>query len=245
MEKIVNKFLLIALGVGVLFGGLAFLTRGDLESAGAGGVFTFPLLEYLDIDLQRLSVVLIPYDEDEITVEYKNDRLLDMEIGDNKLIITESDKLVMSLFTGKSAEFGLKLYLPRVVYRDISIYSATGNVNVGEIDCKKLGAVTESGDINIQNMGYLASVATTSGNIRIDMGNIVKDTDILNRNGDIELTVPSESSFAVDFKTESGELETNLISGHILGSYLYQFNGGKRQISVTAQHGTLVLRERT
>lgn len=245
MEKTVNKFLVISLALGVLFGGIAFLTLGAPHASEAGGSFTFPLLEYLDIDLQKLDLEIIPYDGEEITVEYKNDRPLEMEIGDNELIITENDKFVMSLFAGKSSEFGLKLYLPRVVFRDISVYTSTGSVTVGEIDCNKLGVVTESGDVIVRNMGYLASISTTSGNVDINMGYIVKDTDILNRKGDIELTVPRESSFAVDFKTTDGECKTDMLNRQVYGNYLYQFNGGTKRISVTAEHGTFVLKERT
>ena len=244
MEKKINKFLVISLVLGVLFGGVAFLFRNSPHASEAGGEFTFPLLEYLDIDLQRLGVELILYDEEEITVEYKNDRPLDMEIGDNTLSITESSDFIVSLFAGKRSEFGVKLYLPRTRYREITLYTATGEINVYGIECQKLSAVTESGDINVEGMGYLASLVTTSGNIRADITDVVKDTDILNRSGDIELTLPPESSVAIDFMTKDGECKTDMISGQIYGDYLYAFNGGRRQISVTAEHGTLIFNER-
>lgn len=245
MEKIINKFLVISLIFGILFGGIAFLMFRTPHSSGAGGSFAFPLLEYLDINLQKLNLEVVPYDGEEIIVEYKNDRPLEIEIGDNELIITENDKFVMSLFAGKSSEFGLKLYLPQVLFRDISIYTSTGSVTVGEIDCNKLGVITESGDVIVKNMGYLGSISTTSGDVYINMGYIVNDTDILNRSGNIELTVPHESSLAVDFKTTDGECKTDMLNRQMYGNYLYQFNGGKKCISVTAEHGTFVLKERT
>lgn len=244
MEKIINRWLVIALVLGALFGGIAFWLKDSPHASEAGGEFTFPLLEYLDIDLQRLDVELIPYDKEEITVEYKNDRPLEMEIGDNILTITESTKFVVSLFAGKRSEFGVKIYLPKTVYRDIAIYTATGRVNVAGVDCVKLSAVTESGDIIIEDMDYTASLATTDGNIYADISVVVRDTDILNRKGDIELVIPPESSIAIDFKTKDGECNTDLISGQIFGSYLYAFNGGRKQISVTAEHGTFVFKER-
>ena len=244
MEKRINKCLAAAFALALLFGGIAFLLRSAPHSSGAGGAFTFPLLEYLNIELQRLDVRFIPYDKEEITVEYKNDRPLDFEVGDNKLTITENNNFVVSLFAGKRSEFGVKIYLPRTVYRDITIYTGTGNIDVDEIDCNKLSAVTESGDISVGNMGYLASLSTTSGNIRLDVGYIVHGTSILNREGNIELTVPSDSSVAVDFRTKDGECKTDLMSGQVYGDYLYSFNGGRKQIEVTAEHGTLTINER-
>ena len=243
MEKKINKFLVVCLILGVLFGGVAFLFRDSPHASEAGGEFTFDSLEYLDIDLQRLDVELIPYDGEEITVDYKNDRPLDMEIGDNTLMITESPDFIVSLFAGKRSEFGVKIYLPRKKYREITIYTATGNVDIRGLECQKLSAVTESGDINVEDMSYLASLVSTSGNIRADITYIVKDTDILDRSGDIELTIPPDSSIAIDFMTKDGECRTDMISGQIHGNYLYAFNGGRKQISVTAEHGTFVFGE--
>lgn len=244
MEKIINRCLVVSLILSVLFGVLAYLTRNEPHASEAGGEFTFPLLEYLDIDLQLLDVELIPYDGEEITVEYKNDRPLDMEIGDNTLTITESDTFIVSLFAGKESEFGLTIYLPRTAYRDIAIYTGTGNISVRGVECKKLSAVTDSGDIEIDDMSYLASLVTTDGSIRADITTLVRDTDILNRNGNIDITIPRESSVSIDFRTKDGECRTDKISGQIHGDYVYAWNGGRTRIGITAEHGIFTVRER-
>lgn len=244
MEKIINKCLVISLILAAVFGAAAYLFRNSPHASEAGGEFTYPLLEYLDLDLQRLDVEFIPYDGEEITVEYKNDRPLEMEVGDNKLSITESADFVVSLFPGKQSEFGLKLYLPRSAYRDITVSTATGNITVTDIDCQTLSAVTESGNMELRGLNCLARLVSTSGDINADIGVIVDGSDILNRHGNIYLNVPPDSSVAVDFKTKDGECSTDLISGKIDGDFLYSFNGGKKQISVTAEHGTLFFEER-
>lgn len=244
MEKIVNRLLIVSLILAVVFGGLAFVFRDYPHDPVAGGEFGFPLQQYLDIDLQRLDVSLIPYDGEGIIVEYKNDRPLEMEIGDNELIITESDEFIVSLFAGSEAEFGVRIYLPETAYRDISIYTATGSVNVGSLECQKLSVVTESGNITLQSVTYPLSLSTTKGRIYADMDEVVGGTEILNREGSVDLTVPREVSFAVDFKTKDGQCRSDLIRQQIYGDFLYSFNGGKQQISVTAEHGTFTLNER-
>lgn len=244
MEKIVNRCLIVSFFLGALFGVLAYLTRNEPHASEAGGEFTFPLLRYLDIDLQKLDVELIPYDGEEITVEYKNDRPLEMEVGDNTLTITESDRFIVSLFAGKESEFGLKLYLPRTKYRDIAIYTGAGNVKIRGVECGKLSAITDSGDIEIDDMSYLASLVTTDGRIKADITTLVRDTDILNRNGNIDITIPPESSVSIDFRTKDGECRTDKISGQIDGDYLYAWNGGKTRIGITAEHGIFTVTER-
>lgn len=236
--------LIVSLILAAAFAGLAFMFRDYPHESVAGGEFTFPLQQYLDIDLQRLDVSLIPYDGEEIVVEYKNDRPLEMEIGDNELKITESDEFIVSLFAGSEAEFGVKLYLPETAYRDISIYTATGSVNVGSFECEKLTAITESGDITLQSVTYPLSLSTTKGRIYADMEEVIGGSEILDREGSIDLIVPSEISFAVDFKTKDGQCRSDLIRQQIYGDFLYSFNGGKQQISVTAEHGTFTFNER-
>lgn len=244
MERKINKMLVLALILSVVFGLAAFLMRDYPHASEAGGVFTFPIAEYLDIDLQRLDISLIPYDGDELKVEYKNDRPLEFEMGDNELIITEDATFVVSLFAGKRSEFGVKIYLPRVDYREISLFTGTGNADVGRISCQKLSAVTETGDITVDGAECMLSLSTGSGRISTDINKIVHDSDIINRSGDTELILPPKSSVAIDFKTKDGECETDLINGDISGSYFYAFNGGRRQINVTAEHGKLVIKER-
>ena len=243
MEKRINKLLIISLGLAVLFGGVAFLLRNAPHTSEAGGTFDFPLCEYLSIDLQRLDVSLIPYDGEGITVEYKNDRPLDFEIGDNEFIITEDATFVVSLFEGKQAEFGIKVYLPKADYREVSVFSGTGNISVGAFDCQKLSAVTETGDINVDGAGCLLSLYTEKGNMEVDVDRIVDETEIVNRYGETKLVLPKDSSVAVDFKTLDGSCRTDIIKTEIAGSYLYAWGGGKRRINVTSEHGSVEIKE--
>lgn len=244
MEKKINRLLIIFLVLAAVFGGVAFWFRDLPHDSGTEDVLTFPLQEYLSIDIQRLNVSIIPSDEEEIRVEYKNERPLIFEIGDNELMISEDVKFVVKLFADDRSDYGVKIYLPRTDYRDISIYTGTGRINVGEISCQKLSAVTETGDINIESMDYLSSVTSTSGRITANIARIVAETSFLNRDGDIDIVLPPESSVAVDYKTKDGECNTDMISGKIFGSYLYAFNGGRRRIEVTAEHGTFSFTER-
>lgn len=244
MEKIINKCLVISLILAVGFGAAAYMFRNSPHASEAGGEFTYPLLEYIDLDLQRLDVEIIPYDGEDITVEYKNDRPLEMDTGDNKLSITENADFVVSLFPGKQSEFGLKLYLPRAAYRDITVSTATGDITMTDIDCKSFSAVSESGTMELRGLNGVVRLVSTSGDINADIGVLVDGSDVHCRKGNIHLLVPAESSVAVDFKTKDGEFSTDLISGKVDGDYLYSFNGGKKQISVTAEHGTLFFEER-
>ena len=225
-----------------LFGGIAYLLRNTEHDTVAEGERSFDVYEYIDIDLQRLDVTMIPYDGEEIRVSYKNNLPLAFDIGDNRLSITESEDFVVSLFAGKESEFGLYLYLPRRSFRDITINGGTGDVKIGRVDSSRISVLTESGDIICEDMVSLGRLTTTSGYISVDFEYIVPETEIFSRKGNVDIALPEEDSVAVDFKTDFGECFTDLWNGHAYGDHTYSFNGGDRVIHATVENGTLTIK---
>ena len=244
MEKVINKLIIITLLAAVLFGAFAFHFR----SAEHDNVFreerSFPMCEYIDIELPKLPVTLIPYDGEKISVEYTNELPLVFSMGDNLLRIEESEKFVISLFTERGVDFGLYVYLPDKLFRDISVYSGTGNINIGRIDCYNISAITGSGNILCDNLLSPGSFTTSSGRITVNYREIVTEAEIFSRHGDVELNFPKNSSVAVDFETQTGSCVTDLWDNFVIGSYLYSFNGGRRVIKATLESGTLTIKEK-
>lgn len=239
MERIVNKMLAVTFAGAVVFGLISFMLRNTDHDILAQGEEEFDQYEYIDINLQKLGVTVIPYDGDTIKVMYKNDLPLKFEIGDNSLSISDSTDFVVSLFAGRESEFGLYLYLPRKSYREISIITGTGGVKIGRVDSRELTILTESGDILCEDMVSLGKLTTTSGYINVNFEYVISGTEIMSRRGDVEIKLPQESSVAVDFRTDTGECHTDLWSGQVYGSRVYSFNGGDKQIIAAVERGIL------
>ena len=236
--------MIITLAAAVLFGAAAYHFRNAEHDSVFREELDFPMCEYIDIDLLKLPVTVIPYDKERITVTYTSDLPLEFSIGDNLLKVTESEEFVISLFTGIGNDFGLYMYIPDKLFRDISIYSGTGSINIGRVDCRELAVTTNSGDIRIENLLSHGSFTTSSGKISVNYKEIITEAEIFSRNGDAELTFPSKSSVAVDFETQSGSCVTDLWGNTVTGSYLYSFNGGRRTIKATLEKGTLIIKEK-
>lgn len=241
MEKAVDRLLIITAVFALLFGAAAYHFRGSSHAT----IKTFDrevaVCEYIDVDVPKLDVIVIPYDGKRIRVAYKNDLPLEITLGDNRLSITESSEFVISLFVGGSSDFGLYLYLPKTIYRDITIYTGAGNVRVGGVNSEKLTVITNSGDIFCEDAISLANLVTGSGNITLDCNVVIEESSIQSRSGNVSFIFPSDSSVAVDFETNSGECETDLISGKLYGSNMYSFNGGGTLIHATLETGTLTI----
>ncbi len=223
---------------------LAFLFPGESLGSVKSGSKSFPLCEYINIDLLKTNVELIPWENDSIRMEYQNDVPLTAEIGDNSLNISESSEFVISLFAEKSSERYMKLYLPREYYRDILIYTVSGSVELGAVDSEKLTVVTNSGDIVSENTRSLSSFTTASGNIVLGFYRVIPGSSILSRSGNAEISFPKGSSVALDFETDTGVMSTDLIRGNYAGSYMYSFNGGGALIHASLEKGVLTVLER-
>ena len=244
MEKVINRLMIITLAAAVLFGALTFHFRNAEHDSVFREELSFPMCEYIDINLPGLPVTVIPYDGEKISVEYTSDLPLEFSMGDNLLRVAESKKFIISLFTERGTDFGLYIYLPDKLFRDISLYSGTGNINIGRVGCHNLSAITNSGDILCDNLLSHGSFTTSSGRITVNYREIITEAEIFSRNGDVELTFPKNSSVAVDFETHTGSCVTDLWDNFVTGSYLYSFNGGRRVIKATLESGTLTIKEK-
>lgn len=244
MEKVINRLMIIALAAAVLFGAAAFHYRNAEHDSAYREELSFPMYEYIDIDLLKLPVTMIPYDKDKISVSYTSDLPLIFSTGDNLLKVTESEKFVISLFAGNRHDYGLYIYLPDRLFRDINIYTGAGSVSVGRIDCNNLSVITNSGDIRCDNLISQGSFTTTSGSISVNFNEIITEAELFSRRGDAEIQFPKKSSVAVEFETLTGSCVTDLWEDSVMGSNVYSYNGGKNVIKATLEKGTLTIKEK-
>lgn len=244
MKKNLNKFLIITAVGAVIFGTLTFLFRNSEHDALCNSDKLCGFYEYIKVDLLRLDVSIIPYDGEQIRVVYKNDLPLEIEFGDNSMTISESEKFVVSLFSRNTEDFGLQLYLPRRKYREISVYTGQGNVNVKKIDCGLITLITENGNITCEELSSQANISTTKGFISLDIEQLTKNISLISRKGNAEVFLPKTASAAIDFETATGKCEC-AITGTILTSRrVLGINGGEKTIFAEIQEGTIKIKER-
>ena len=78
MNKTINRWIVITALLGLIFAAAAVLIKSESSST-ASAVEYIPRCEYINIDLLRLDVAVIPCDELKITRDYTNDIPLDIE----------------------------------------------------------------------------------------------------------------------------------------------------------------------
>lgn len=244
MEKIVNRLLIITAAAAVIFGALAYVFRNAEHDNAADGDESFSVCDYIEINLLKLNVEIIPYSGDKIRVCYKNNLPLIIEHGDNSISISEDEKFVISLFPGSQSKFGLSVYLPERSYREISVVTGGGDVKIGRVDSRLLKILTESGDILFENAVSQFSISTTEGFVSLDIEAAMKNSSILSRKGNVDVYVSEKSSVAVEFETQTGACVPEITGGRPSGNGIYGINGGARSIYAAVQEGILTIKKR-
>lgn len=244
MEKIVNRLLIITAAAAVIFGALAYVFRNAEHDNAADGDESFSVCDYIEINLLKLNVEIIPYSGDKIRVCYKNNLPLIIEHGDNSISISEDEKFVISLFPGSQSRFGLSVYLPERSYREISVVTGGGDVKIGRVDSRLLKVLTESGDILFENAVSQFSISTTEGFVSLDIEAAMKNSSILSRKGNVDVYVSEKSSVAVEFETQTGACVPEITGGRPSGNGVYGINGGARSIYAAVQEGILTIKKR-
>ena len=240
MEKAVNRLLAVFAGLTVLFGAGAFFFRGAPHGTAYEDELETAVCDYIDIEVLRLDVTVLPYDGDDILIRYRNDLPLSFEKGDNTLYISESDEFVISLLSG-SEQFGMYVYLPRTIYREITVYTGSGSVTLGALDAQRISATTGSGAITSEDTRSLVYLSSGSGDITLDFQAVIAESTLTTRSGNAWITLPQGSSVALDFETETGACDCSLIAGRVIGSYMYSINGGRELIHAELEQGTLTV----
>ena len=200
------------------------------------------MCEYIELDLLKTNVELIPYSGSRIKFEYKSLVPIEVLTGDNRLVVNESDELKVSFMTGDSTQFGLKLYLPKQNYRSITVYTSSGNVDIGGVKAEIINVITNSGNIAASSTRSVVNLTSGSGNILLDLDKVKAGSSILSRSGNAEIRFVQGSSVALSYKTDTGIFRTDLLSADIKGSYMYSFSGGENLIHADVSRGVLTVR---
>ncbi|MBQ8194446.1 MAG: DUF4097 family beta strand repeat protein [Oscillospiraceae bacterium] len=245
MNRAVNIWLIVTAVLSLIFGGCLWCFRDSKGTAQYHeGRNTVELCDNIELDMIKTDVELIPYDGEELLFEYKSTVPISVLKGDNRLVVKESDEFLLSFFTGDESQFGFKLYLPRQIYKSITIYNSSGDVYIGRIDSDLVTAVTKSGEIFATDTRSLMKLTSGSGDILLDFESVVADSSISTRYGNAEILFPAGSSVALSYETVSGSFECTMLSGSIEGSYMYSFRGGNNLIRADVETGILTVKEK-
>jgi lia operon protein LiaG len=116
--------------------------------------------------------------------------------------------------------------------------SVSGSINIKDLSSKSSGFKTTSGDIKIEAITGDIKARSVSGSIKALYKEFNNDIDAETVSGDVDLNLPQDSQFKVDFSTTSGELDNDfpiVMTGKV----------DKRDIKGTVGNGEKTIRIKT
>lgn len=121
----------------------------------------------IDLSFEELEIDSTSNDEFVVEISSNNDkRVPKVENKNGTLSITTIKKL--SLF---GTNCSIKLYIPRnVILNNVSINTASGNIDVSNFDCDTINVMTASGVMNFDNINVQndSNILSVSGGINIE-----------------------------------------------------------------------------
>ncbi len=245
MSRAINIWLIVTALLSLIFGGCLWLFR---DSKGTAQLYegrnTVALCDVIELNMIKTDVEILPHDGDEILFEYTSTVPISVLKGDNRLVVKESDEFQLSFMLGDESRFSFRLYLPKHIYSNITVYSSSGDVDIGRIDSDLVTVITKSGEIRSTKTRSLMKLTSGSGDILLDFESVVADSSITTRSGNAEIIFPKGSSVALSYRTDTGSFDCDLISGSVQGSYMYSFRGGNNLLHADVDSGILTVKEK-
>lgn len=242
MRSILNRWIVVTGVLTLILGICVVAFRG-----GSGNVSyyegdeTFPPCLYMELDMLKCDVELIPYDGEDIRLVYSSLVPITVRTGDNRLVVSESSEMKLTFLTQPPQQTGLKLYLPEKEYGGITIYTSSGRIDCSGISAGEIMAVTKTGDISFDGCYALLQLKSGSGDISLQLDEIVQNSSVETRKGDAQICFPRGSSVALSYKTETGSFSSDMIKSDINGSYMFSFGGGEKLLHADVESGTLTV----
>ena len=124
--------------------------------------------------------------------------------------------------------------------RETEIETDSGRIEVSG-DCGELSLDSSSGDITAAVTARDVGVDTTSGEVTLELLSCPEELDVDTASGDVELTLPEDSGFRLEFDHASGDLEKcDFPLSRDKG--LYIAGDGRADFSVETASGDLSIR---
>lgn len=141
-------------------------------------------------------------------------------------------------------DFKLEIELPEAEWQKITIESNWGDVSLSSLMAKEVGVETKSGNISLNNIVALQRLRSTLGNIKVVDSKLVANKEIFTTSGNVNIFLPPESSFSLNYITGSGKISNStdgILSQSDPRHATVIRKGGQYQINVETTSGDLIL----
>ena len=197
--------LLTAAGIGVQL----MASREGYTGTVISGSFEFEEPRELVAVTVSMPIIVQYGDTDKVKVSYTGGLPLIFSEEKGVLRITQDDSFSMNIFSLRAYGSRAEITLPHKIYKRISLSSSGGYIEAYSLGADRLDVSTKGGDIRLYNIDERTSIRTESGRINAVFSSLGSDMTINAGSGDVELELPEDIPFNLEFLTESGSFSSS------------------------------------
>ena len=185
--------------------------------------------EISTIEVKSLGakITIKSHDEKEILAEYSNPKdkpEFSAVLKGNTLTLKEN--ACFEIFCSKpTEEYTLDVYLPKKLYSEIKVDTASGGADVAGVSAEKFSLKTASGDISVNGDFGNIAIKSASGNITLGNEKTAKSLEVCTVSGSVEVNAKAEQysvssvSGTTKLNSAEGEGKVNITSGNVTLDY--------------------------
>jgi lia operon protein LiaG len=137
-------------------------------------------------------------------------------------------------FEGVSADANIN----NIKTNNFQFSAISGDLTASNLETSAFVTETTSGNVKVSSLTATSTITNSiSGDVNLDYTELEGGINVESVSGDIKFKLPSDSSFAIDFDTSSGDL-TNQFTGMTTES-IVMVNGGLHRMYVSTVSGDL------
>ncbi|MFT4413986.1 DUF4097 family beta strand repeat-containing protein [Fredinandcohnia humi] len=196
------------------------------------------------VDSDQVDVNILPTNGEKIEVEFsgkvgkKSKKLykLDIEEDGDTVEIRMEKKNKFQFMMFNFTRVSLNIEVPQKLYDSLQINTASGDINVDEIEAKEVAIESQSGDMEVvnvvsegslllktssgdvianDNQGKVVEIKTSSGDIE-ERDSEAKEISLYSSSGDIETNYQITSTLNINTASGDIEVDTEEITGDLL-----------------------------
>lgn len=206
--------------------------------------YSLPFKSYLNFNVTNIPVYFDIYDGDEIKILYSNETALLIEENEYSYTISQDADFAFSLYSLDFLDYSATVLLPDRVYREVTVTSASGDIEFLRVYARSLDITSRSGNIKVTEAVGNMRLKTVYGSIDAEFISFDDSCLLESESGNITVAMPENRLVWLEFLTETGSFTSDFFNEEYKnrkGDFFKANHENAKKLSVSTKSGDLLL----
>lgn len=233
----------------LIFGGLAVLSHivlnnilGVYKSNVSREVLEFEPVNYIEINALNVDVNVSCWEGEMIQIIYNCDSPPVIETTGSKVSLSQEANFVITMLALDKFDFGITVKLPEKQFKRLKVTTNSGNIYTDDIPSEILSLTAVSGDIYAKQIKSQLILDNEKGSSVLGFNGLENDVLIETNNGNVEMTVPKDDLYLLQFQTRKGQLISPREEQPIKQSITKSYGETPHRLAINTVSGEVIIK---